>query len=180
MKPFILLLSLFAAGCATLTHDSSQALHIDTVTSDGQPVKGANCVLANDFASVSAKSGSVVMIHRSSEDLAVTCASAGNANASGRLISRMNGGILGNVLIGGGIGALIDHNRGTAYTYPTWVQLVFGETRIYDRNSEKDGVALAGTLESYPTPIAASSSPAPVIERAASAEPDKISATPTK
>jgi hypothetical protein len=35
--------------------------------------------------------------------------------------------------IGGGIGAIIDHNKGTAYTYPTWVQ------RVFDRSNENEG-----------------------------------------
>lgn len=54
----------------------------------------------------------------------------------------------GNIIFGGGIGAIIDHNKGTAYTYPTWVQLVFGQTLVFDRKDETDGVPVGGqTLE---------------------------------
>ncbi len=56
----------------------------------------------------------------------------------------MNAGMFGNILIGGGIGAFIDHNRGTAYTYPSWIQLVFGQTLVFDRREEKTGQPLAG------------------------------------
>jgi hypothetical protein len=42
-------------------------------------------------------------------------------------------------LLGGGIGAIIDHNKGTAYTYPLWVQLVFGKTLSFDRRADKEG-----------------------------------------
>jgi hypothetical protein len=44
----------------------------------------------------------------------------------------------------GRIGAIIDHNKGTAYTYPTWVQLVFGKTPVFDRSAEKDGQTVMG------------------------------------
>jgi hypothetical protein len=43
-----------------------------------------------------------------------------------------------------GLGAIIDHNKGTAYTYPTWVQLVFGKTLVFDRSAEKDGQPVMG------------------------------------
>ncbi len=47
--------------------------------------------------------------------------------------------MFGNILLGGGIGMIVDHNRGTAYTYPTWIQLVFGKTLAFDRRDEKEG-----------------------------------------
>jgi hypothetical protein len=34
----------------------------------------------------------------------------------GRAISRANAGMAGNIIFGGGIGAIIDHNKGTAYS----------------------------------------------------------------
>ncbi len=74
----------------------------------------------------------------------ITCVQQGQPDANGRAISRANAGMAGNIIFGGGIGAIIDHNKGTAYTYPTWVQLVFGQTLIFDRRDEKDGAPLAG------------------------------------
>ena len=52
--------------------------------------------------------------------------------------------LAGNILFGGGIGAIIDHNKGTAYTYPTWIQLVFGQTLVFDRSDEKEGQPVPG------------------------------------
>ena len=75
-----------------------------------------------------------------------------NPDAVGRAISRANAGLAGNIIFGGGIGAIIDHNKGTAYTYPTWVQLVFGQTLVFDRSTEKDGQPVTGT---QPQPVAA-------------------------
>ena len=48
------------------------------------------------------------------------------------------------IIFGGGIGAIIDHNKGTAYTYPTWLQLVFGQTLVFDRRDEKEGAPVPG------------------------------------
>ena len=62
----------------------------------------------------------------------------------GRAISRANAGMAGNIIFGGGIGAIIDHNKGTAYTYPTWIQLIFGKTLVFDRSAEKDGQPVLG------------------------------------
>jgi hypothetical protein len=50
----------------------------------------------------------------------------------------------GNIILGGGIGAIVDHNKGTAYTYPTWVQLVFGKSLVFDRQMEKEGQPVLG------------------------------------
>lgn len=108
-------------------------------------VAGASCTLTNDYGSVNMKSGETTNIHRSSKDLDITCKHPTNPDASARAISRANAGLAGNILLGGGIGAIIDHNKGTAYTYPTWIQLVFGKTMIFDRSMEKDGMPVAGT-----------------------------------
>lgn len=39
---------------------------------------------------------------------------------------------------------IIGHNKGTAYTYPTWVQLVFGQSLVFDRSDEKEGQPVLG------------------------------------
>ncbi|MBB4721820.1 hypothetical protein [Xanthomonas euvesicatoria] len=53
-------------------------------------------------------------------------------------------GIWGNILIGGAIGAIVDHSKGTGYTYPSWIQLVFGQTLSFDRHREDRGQPLQG------------------------------------
>lgn len=52
--------------------------------------------------------------------------------------------MFGNIILGGGIGAVIDHNKGTAYTYPIWIQMVFGKTLTFDRSADKEGQPNAG------------------------------------
>jgi len=45
----------------------------------------------------------------------------------------------------GGIGAVIDHNTGQAYTYPGWLQLIFGRTLVFDRKDEKENTPVPPT-----------------------------------
>lgn len=164
MKIFLLCVSaLCMGGCATITHDSTQSVKIETLTPDGHTVTSADCTLSNDFSTTLGKSGSSVQVHRSSQNLAISCVSAGNPAATGTAISRANAGLAGNIILGGAIGAIIDHNKGAAYSYPSWIKLVFGQTRVFDRQNETDGVALLGiqpnTSEEKATGIAAAPQP---------------------
>ncbi|WP_338845100.1 hypothetical protein V8J88_15520 [Massilia sp. W12] len=123
-------------------NDTNQAMKLETKTKDGQLVAGADCTITNDYGNNSVKSGATISVRRSSKDLDISCKHPQNPDATARAISRANAGLAGNILIGGGIGAIIDHNKGTAYTYPTWVQLIFGETLVFDRKEEKEGQAV--------------------------------------
>lgn len=136
------LAALLCAGCASVTQGTTHMLRIDTVTDAGRQVDGADCTLTNDHGTTIAKSGQSTFVRRSSQDLAVACTSNGLPNATGQLVSRANAGLAGNILIGGGIGAIIDHNTGSAYTYPRWVRLVFGQHATFDRRNEREGVVM--------------------------------------
>lgn len=45
--------------------------------------------------------------------------------------------MFGNILFGGGIGALIDHNKGNGYDYPNNLPLKMGEALTVDRRAEE-------------------------------------------
>ena len=143
-----LTLALLAAaacgGCATIVNDSAHPVKVEARTATGVMVSGAECTATNDYGSFALKSGDTAPVRRSSKDLDITCRHADQPNAVGRSISRANAGLFGNIIIGGGIGAIIDHTKGTAYTYPTWIQLVFGKTLVFDRRDEKDGQPTPG------------------------------------
>jgi uncharacterized protein YceK len=152
LKLLLATVAVFAlSGCASVMNDSTHPMKIETLTSDGKVISGAECKLGNDYGSITVKSGDTAQVRRSSKDMDLTCASNNQIDAKGRAISRANGGMFGNIILGGGIGAIIDHNKGTAYTYPTWIQLVFGQTRVFDRSDEKDGMPLTGRLPEVPT-----------------------------
>jgi hypothetical protein len=136
---------LATTGCASIVNDSTHPMKIETKTQAGDMVSGAECRISNDYGAITARSGDTAQVRRSSKDMDITCRHPSNPEAAGRAISRANAGMAGNIIFGGGIGAIIDHNKGTAYTYPTWVQLVFGKTLVFDRSAEKDGQPVMGT-----------------------------------
>jgi hypothetical protein len=136
---------LTSAGCATIVNETTQPVRLDTKTTSGSTIAGADCQIANDYGTTTAKSGATVNVRRSSKDLDISCKHPENPEAVARAISRANAGMAGNIIFGGGIGAIIDHNKGTAYTYPTWIQLVFGKTLVFDRSDEQEGQPVLGT-----------------------------------
>jgi hypothetical protein len=135
---------LLATGCASVVNDSTHPLKVETKTKSGELVTNVECTLTNDYGSVTIKSGNTTQVRRSGKDLDIVCKDSGNGDANGRAISRANGGMWGNIILGGGIGAIVDHNKGTAYTYPTWIQLVFGKSLVFDRTTEKEGQPVLG------------------------------------
>jgi hypothetical protein len=139
------LCALVMTGCASIVNDTNHPIKVETLTDQGKAVSGADCRLTNDYGTTLAKSGETTQVRRSSKDLDITCKHPDNPDAMARAISRANAGMAGNIIFGGGIGAIIDHNKGTAYTYPTWVRMVFGKTLVFDRSSEKEGQPVDGT-----------------------------------
>lgn len=131
-------------GCASITMEEMQGVRVDTFTKDGTPVSGAACRLANNFNPVEIKSGESGRVRRSAEDLVVNCKANGQPDANGTAISRINGGMVGNIIFGGAIGALIDHSNGKGYSYPAWLKLIFGESRTYDKGDERNSDIQAG------------------------------------
>jgi hypothetical protein len=131
-------------GCASVVNDTTHPIKVETKSQAGNLVSGADCRLTNDYGTFTVKSGDTTQVRRSSKDLDIVCKDPANPEASARAVSRANGGMWGNIILGGGVGAIIDHNKGTAYTYPTWVQLVFGQSLMFDRSNEKEGQPVLG------------------------------------
>ena len=129
----------FSSGCASVVNDVTHPIKVETKTEAGEMIAGAECILSNERASQAIKSGETANVRRSNTDLKIECKHPSKPDAIATATSRANGGMFGNIILGGGIGAIIDHNRGTAYTYPTWLQLIFGRALIFDRRDEKEG-----------------------------------------
>lgn len=151
---------LAATGCASIVNDDTQPMKLETKTAAGETIAGAECRLQNNEGTISARSGETTRVRRSSEDLEISCAHPGEPEAIGRAISRANAGMAGNIIFGGLIGAAIDHSKGTAYTYPTWIQLVFGKTLVFDRSAEKEGFPVVGAEPNGSTGSQAPAAPA--------------------
>ena len=126
-------------GCASIVNDSTNPVRFETYGANGAEIKDAECKLENDYGQQVIKTPATVNVRRSSKDLQVTCVKAGEVDGRGVAISRANAGMAGNIIFGGGIGAIIDHNKGTAYTYPQWVQIVMGKLLTFDRRADVEG-----------------------------------------
>ena len=135
----VILIISAATGCASITNDTTTPVRFETFNAAGVEVKDVDCKLENDYGQQLIKTPSTVNVRRSSKDLQVTCVKAGQTDGRGVAISRANAGMFGNIIFGGGVGAIIDHNKGTAYTYPQWVQVVMGKMLTFDRKLDVDG-----------------------------------------
>jgi hypothetical protein len=130
----IISLSLGLANCASITGENYQPINLTAKDDKSNSVEGANCVLVNDKGSWEGKTPSFVNITRSAEDMSVTCKKAGMQDGLVKAVSRARGSMWGNVVFGGGIGAIIDHSKGTGYAYPDQIQIIMGKSRTLDRD----------------------------------------------
>lgn len=132
-------------GCASITSDSTQLVRVDALDERGEVVADAKCDLTNDNGTYPVDAGRHVMVKKSGKNLNIGCESPNREDlAEGTAISRPGAGMFGNIIFGGGIGAIIDHSSGKAYNYPEWMQVVFGRILSFDRNEHEDGLPMAG------------------------------------
>jgi len=132
-KTISIVLFLFIANCASITGSNTQPVSLSSKDSEGNSVEGAKCTLVNDKGAWEAKTPQFVNISRSAEDLSVDCKKNGYPNGLLKAISRAGGDMWGNILLGGGIGAIIDHNKGTGYGYPDQLVVIMGKTVVVDK-----------------------------------------------
>lgn len=132
-----------STGCASITGSEMQQLSLTTKGEDAKTVEGVKCKLQNDKGTWESTSPGFVNVRRSSEDLTVECKKDGLKDGLLKAISRAAGSMFGNIVFGGGIGALIDHNKGTGYNYPDSLPVEMGKSVIMDRrNQDTPPVAL--------------------------------------
>lgn len=119
------------SGCSSITQSESQTLAL-TATYEGKPVE-PECRLSNDRGSWDVKAPVNVNIRKSGEDLNVTCKRDGMPDGLLKAISRAAGSMFGNIILGGGIGAMIDHSNGKGYDYPNQLPVKMGESVVVDK-----------------------------------------------
>lgn len=133
----MLLATFLSGGCATITSSEMQPVTVTTHTEQGQPVEKARCILKNDKGDWQVDSPGFVSVRRSSEDLIVECKKDGQPDGLLRAISRAAAGMFGNIIFGGGIGAIIDHGKGTGYNYPFTLPVKMGKTVVVDARDDQ-------------------------------------------
>lgn len=128
-----LTLCVLAAGCSTITTGTSQPITITTAK-----VTGAKCEL------VDSKNGRWVVgdtpgtmeITKGDGPLTVSCSKSGYKTTKIIVEEYFAGATLGNVILGGGIGIIVDAASGAAQEYPDEV-LVWMEPNTFKSKAAK-------------------------------------------
>jgi hypothetical protein len=127
---------ILSTGCASITGSEMQQLSLTTKGEDAKTVEGVKCKLQNDKGTWESTSPGFVNVHRSAEDLIVECKKEGQKDGLLKAISRAAGSMFGNIIFGGGVGAIIDHNKGNGYNYPDSLPVEMGKSVIVDRKTQ--------------------------------------------
>ncbi len=127
---------ILATGCASITSSDMQQLALTTKGQDAKTIEGAKCKLQNDKGTWESLSPAFVNVRRSAEDLTVECKKDGYQDGLLKAVSRAAGGMFGNIIFGGGIGAVIDHTTGKGYNYPDALPVEMGKSVLIDRRNQ--------------------------------------------
>jgi len=115
----VLLLAGLLPGCATIIDGSTQNLTVST-----EPA-GATCTLDREgmrVAIVSPTPGTI-RIDKSKRDIAVSCRKPGFQTAQVGHVSGFRGTTFGNLILGGGVGFIVDASTGASFEYPPEVKV---------------------------------------------------------
>lgn len=119
----------FLAGCSTISGSgTSQPISVQTFNSDGSQLDGSRCDMTNDEGTWFVMTPGSTIVRKSNKDLQIVCRKPGIDVGTASVTSRTKGNMWGNVILGGGIGAVIDHNNGSAYEYPSLISIYMGRS----------------------------------------------------
>ncbi len=135
----ILVVSILSlVGCASITGTTGQSISIEARSENNQ-VAGADCEMTNSKGKWFLKTPGSTQIRRSNDDLIVICSKKGYESGQKNVVSQTKGTMFGNIIFGGGIGAVVDHNSGAAYEYPTLVQIILNKIdNLTDNSNSSD------------------------------------------
>lgn len=122
----VLSLSVAAVGCATITGSKNQPVSVQAIH-NGNSIEGVGCSLTNDKGTWFVKTPGSTTVQKSGQDLVVTCNKDGIPTGSTSVASSANGGVWGNILLGGFIGYAVDASTGAAFDYPTSMSVQMGQ-----------------------------------------------------
>ncbi len=125
---FIAVLSL--NGCATVINGRYQQVSVQT-----EP-PGSYCVLTNNKGQwVVNSTPATIKVHRSMDNLHVSCQKQGYQSDVQSVPSHLAGAMVGNILAGGIIGVGIDAGDGSGYSYPSQINMTLDKS-INDQNDD--------------------------------------------
>ena len=137
-------------GCASITGTTIQSISVQTVDAAGKEVTGSACELNNNKGKWFVTSPGSTTITRSNDNLLVLCKKEPAELGRASVVSATKGSMFGNILFGGGIGAIIDHNNGSAYEYPAFFQVQMGSNKLIDMTKPEGQQIVFQPLEAKP------------------------------
>jgi hypothetical protein len=150
----IALVLLFTSGCASITGTTNQSVSVQTRDQAGPEVLSANCELTNNKGKWFVTTPGSVVVTRSNDDMQVLCKKEGFEAGRAAVVSDTKGAMFGNIIFGGGVGALIDHNTGAAYEYPTFWKIIMGAFTKIETPAQGSNEAAAPGATSAAKPAA--------------------------
>ncbi|MDB5874821.1 MAG: hypothetical protein JWQ07_4263 [Ramlibacter sp.] len=127
IRVLALIATVAATGCASVAGGNVQKMYVQAQAADGSAVTGADCALSNDKGTWRIKSPGDTSIVRSNKPMEVKCEKAPLPQGMVSVESGTRGAMFGNIILGGVVGAVIDHSSGAAYEYPEIVRVVMGQ-----------------------------------------------------
>ncbi len=161
---FSVALATLVTGCASVTGSPHQSISLQTRDQHGEEVSGANCELLNNKGRWQVVTPGSVMINKSNQDMHITCSKDGMEPGKQTIVSETKGSMYGNIILGGGIGALIDHNSGAAYEYPGFVRVMLRALGKPEANSAATTPTTTAP-QTVPAPAALATPAAPKLAR---------------
>lgn len=116
----------FLVGCASVVNGGSQTVQFATRDTKGEAIEGANCEWKNSKKAGSFVSPAAISVRRDYDTLHVNCRMEGYPAGTVAVTSKVSSAMVGNILAGGIVGAIVDHSTGTAYEYPLVVIVRLG------------------------------------------------------
>lgn len=153
MKNLCLIISaLSLVGCASITGTTNQNVSVQTKEPTGMELQGATCELFNKKGKWFVTTPGTVGISRSNDDIQVSCTKEGYLQGKQGIVSDTKGMMFGNIIFGGGIGAIVDHNSGAAYEYPSVIQVVMSRiAKLTDAASSSLTPSVAAVTDKGPS-----------------------------
>ena len=105
---------LLLAGCSSIVNDS----HVPMTLSFSDNSAG-ECSLKNKRENYKTSMPATISVRRSDDALVFDCKTVDGRPASGSIPSEFGGMMVGNIIVGGGIGALIDAESDKHRNYPS-------------------------------------------------------------
>lgn len=115
-----------ATGCASVSGGNVQKMYVQAQTQAGAVVTGADCTLSNDKGAWRITAPGDTSIVRSNKRMEVKCDKQPLPQGVVSVESATRGAMYGNLILGGVVGAVIDHNSGAAYEYPEMIKVTMG------------------------------------------------------